>query len=38
MSAMNRRSATIGTLVVLAVIVLAVLLISNALLRGARLT
>lgn len=33
----NRRSATLGTLAVLAVLLVAVVLISNALLRGARL-
>ncbi len=37
MISMNRRSATIGTLIVLGVLVLAVLLISNALFRGARI-
>jgi ABC-type uncharacterized transport system involved in gliding motility auxiliary subunit len=37
MPAFNRRSATIGTLVLIGIVLLAVLLISNALFRGARL-
>lgn len=37
MSMLNRRSATIGTLILLGVVFLAVLLVSNALFRGARL-
>lgn len=37
MSMFNRRSATVGTLVLLGVVLVAVLLISNMLLRGARL-
>lgn len=37
MNLLNRRSATIGTLVLLGVVLLAVLLISNALFRGARI-
>ena len=37
MSLLNRRSATFGTLALIAIVLLAALLISNALLRGARL-
>jgi ABC-type uncharacterized transport system involved in gliding motility auxiliary subunit len=37
MNLFNRRSATLGTLVLLGVVLLAILLISNALFRGARI-